>query len=75
MPVPSQAASFAINKAKKEGREEEEEQGVEGRSPVSFEFVICLKFHLKISSHRIFHFVTGKVIRFHNSLKRSFAKE
>ena len=30
MPVPSQAASFAINKAKEEGREEEEEQGVEG---------------------------------------------
>ena len=28
MPVPSQAASFAINKAKEEGREEEE--GVEG---------------------------------------------
>ena len=37
MPVPSQAASFAINKAKKEGREEEEEgvEGTEGPRSVS----------------------------------------
>ena len=60
-PVPSGAASLAINKAEKEG----ETLG---------QFRICQmsQISLKISSHRIFHFVTGKVIRFKFSLKRIF---
>ena len=35
MPVPSQAASLAINKAKEEGREEEGVEGTEGPRSVS----------------------------------------